>query len=146
MNLLCHLVRFFGCMIGLFFVASDFADVLGFVPYSDETPPWTERLLHSAPTMFVGLVLLMPVRYSLRDAKFVILAFAYAAAIAWAVSSAIHGLSAYAAGGRHWGIVPTSLVPLGFISANAAVLLFRRWQAARPPNNSFKPTSLRDAA
>ena len=146
MNLPCHLVRFFGCMIGLFFVASDVADVLGFVPYSEETPPWAERLFHSVPTMFVGLVLLAPVRYFLRDARFMILVAAYAVAIAWAAYPAISGLSAYVAGGRHWGIVPASLVPLGFIAANAAALLFRRWQAARPPDNSFKPTSLRGPA
>lgn len=146
MNALCHLIRFLGCSIGLFFVVSGIADVLGFVPYSDETPPWTARLISSAPSMFVGIVLLVPVRYFLRDARFVALACAYGLAIAWALSSAVHGLAAYASGGRHWGIVPTSLVPLGFIAANAAVLLFRRWQATRLLGHSIDPTSFHDAA
>ena len=140
MNALCLLIRFFGCSIGLFMVVSGVADILGFVPYSDETPPWSTRLISSAPPMLVGTVLLVPIRHSLRELKFFVLLCAYGVTIVWALSLAIHGLAAYATGGRHWGIVPSSIIPIGVISANAAVLLFRRWQSTRPPNQSFKPT------
>lgn len=146
MNVLCHLIRFLGCGLGLFMMVSGTADVLGFVPHSNETPPWTARLIANSPSMFVGAVLLVPVRHFLLGAKVVALGCGFAVANMWALLSAVDGIAAYMSGGRHWGIIPASLVPLAIISANTAALAFLRWQATRPPGNSFKPTSIRDAA
>jgi hypothetical protein len=140
MNVLCHITRSFGCWLGLFFVVSGVADVFGFVPHSEEMPPWTARLISNAPPILVGVVLLAPVRHFLRGTKAKALAFAYAVASIWVLRLAVGSLSDFAAGGKHWAIVPISLALAAIALANGAVLLYRCVQTSRPPNHSVKPT------
>ena len=70
MKAICHSIRFLGLLMGLFLLASGIANTLGFVPYSHETPAWSVRLVSSAPSMLVGLVLLLPNRHFLSERKF----------------------------------------------------------------------------
>lgn len=135
MNVICQISRFLGCSLGLFFVAIGVADVIGFVPHSHATPPWNARLASSAPMLLVGAVLLVPVQHSLKGARAIALGLGYAAAIIWVLRVAISGLAAFAAGGKHWAIVSASLAPAAIVLANAAVLLYRWWQAKRSPND-----------
>jgi len=143
MKVTCIIVRFIGCLVGMFVLVSGVADVLGFVPYSYATPPWTSRLVSASPAMLGGIVLLAPIRYFLRGKKYVLLAAGYILLVLAVAVQSVLGISDYLGGTKHWAVVPTGLAFLVIPAANAFVLWYRRQSSVRSPNNSFKGKPLR---
>ena len=140
---ICILIRIGGSLLGLFVLVSGVADVLGFVPYSDATPPWTARLISALPAILGGVILLAPIKYFLREKPYAVLATAYAILVLAVAVQGGQGVLGYLEGIKHWAILPTSLAFLAIPAANAFVLWYSHQRSVRPPNNSFKGKPLR---
>lgn len=131
------LVRLAAWLVGSFVVLSGLMNIMGFIPYSNEMPAWTARLISSLPSMVGGVILLAPMNRFLRGRRYALLAIGYGALVLGAAIMAARGIHAYLGGGRHWAIVPTSLILLSIPLANALLLWRLHWATAAAPNKSI---------
>lgn len=131
LKVLSLLVRGLAWLAGSVMVISSVADVLGYVPYSYETPPWTQRLLSNLPVIASGLVLLAPMRWFLRGLRFRLLMAAYGVLVATQAWASLRDGLAYLEGHKSWQIVPAALVFLAVPAANALLLWWRHRGAVR---------------
>ena len=146
MKALFVLIRLTGYLLGSFALLSGFADVLGFVPHSHETPTWSARLIAALPSMLGGVVLLMPIKHFLCGTRYYVLAGGYTILILAVATLAAQGLIAYFSGAKDPAVVPVAMAFLYIPVANAFVLWRMRRDLKKPPNNSFKPNPLRGSA
>jgi len=146
MKAIFSLIRLTGYLLGSFALFSGLADVLGFIPHSHETPPWTTRLMAALPSMLAGIVLLVPIKYFLRGAMYYALAAAYAFVVLAAAILGAQGLIGYWSGAKDPAVVLVVMVFFCTPAANAFVLWRMRRDHKRPPNNSFKPNPHRGSA
>ena len=131
MKLLFLLVRGLAWLAGSFLLLTSVADVLGFVPYSDETPPWTQRLLSRLPVIASGLVLLAPMRWFLRGYRFRLLIAAYGVMVATQAWDGVRDGLAYLHGQASWHIIPAALFFVAVPLANALLLWWRHRDSVR---------------
>ncbi|HEY0683645.1 MAG TPA: hypothetical protein VGD45_15035 [Steroidobacter sp.] len=124
------LVRLAAWLMGSFAVLSGLMDIMGFVPYSNQMPAWTSRLTSSLPVMVGGVILLIPMSRFLLGRRYALLALGYGALVLAAAIMAAQGILVYLGGGRHWAIVPSSLVLLSIPLANALLLWWSHRAAA----------------
>lgn len=127
------LVRLAAWLAGLFFVLGGLMNIFGFIPYSYEMPPWPSRLISSLPSMIAGVVLLTPMSRLLSGRRYALLAVSYGGLVLWTAVMAAQGIHEYLSGGKHWAIVPTSLVMLSIPFANALLLWWLHRGAATEP-------------
>ena len=122
MWLLCAVIRLCGLLLGLFAVLSGVADVAGFLPYSDATPPWTERLLSNLPMLVGGLILLLPINRFLAQSRFRFLLGAYLLLLLAVLALAAQGVIDYRAGLKHWVVLWPGLIILSVVAGHIFVL------------------------
>jgi hypothetical protein len=146
MKIVLILIRLTGYLLGSFALFSGLADVLGFIPHSYETPPWSARLIAALPLMLAGIVLLVPIKYCLRGAMYYALAAAYALVVLAVAILSAQALIGYFSGTKGPAVVPIAMTFLYIPVANAFVLWRMHRDHKRPPNNSFKPNPLRGSA
>ena len=60
MSVLIWLLRYITGFFGFFLLLMITAEVFGFIPHSEETPTFIDRLIACAPFLFFSLVLLVP--------------------------------------------------------------------------------------
>ena len=80
------------------------------------------------------MILLVPMGKFSSGRPFVALAFAYAVMVLAAALLAIQGIVHYLQGGKHWGIIPASLVIASIPAANALLLWWTHRASSRAPN------------
>ena len=146
MKIVFLLIRLTGYLLGSFALFSGAADVLGLIPHSHETPPWSARLMTSMPSMLAGAVLLVPIKYCLRGTKYYFLAAGYTVVVLAAALLSAQALVGYFSSAKDPAIVPTAMVFLYIPVANAFVFWRMRRDYKGPPNKSFKPNPLRGSA
>jgi hypothetical protein len=105
-------------MLGLFWVASSFLDVLGLIPYSEATPPLSWRALHSIPLMIAGGLYLFPCRVVGSDRLRVGIAGALTPVVAWSLYLSIEGAGGYLSGRKSWHVVPAAVLLLAVAVGN----------------------------
>lgn len=139
MKVVLGLIRLLGYLLGGFALLSGAADVLGFIPHSYETPPWTARFVAALPSMLAGVVLLVPIRHFLTGPKYCVLAVAYALLVLATAILSLQGLTDYASGAKDPAIVPFALAVFYIPAANAFVLWRLHRDRERQSDNSIKP-------
>jgi uncharacterized membrane protein HdeD (DUF308 family) len=116
------LVRAAAYALGALFVVSGILDILGFMPYSNETPPWRARLLSELPVLAGAAVLLVPMKSFTRGGPHTVLKIAYVLLILATAANLVDGVRGYVAGRMSWHVIPASLVLAAIVVANAIVL------------------------
>jgi hypothetical protein len=111
-------VRALVVLVGLFFVVSSLADIFGLGPYSMETPPLRQRIVHSIPIAVASLALLIPYRPLTSAVTRLVVMFILLLFAAYFLFITVAGLRAYAAGEKSWHVIPASLVLSSIVAAN----------------------------
>ena len=112
--------------LAAFLIVSGIVDLLGFMPYSTETPAFIHRLLRQLPLLAGAAVLMVPMKQCTRDIPFAVLNVAYIALSLFAVANVVTGIAKYAAGQLSWQVVPTTLVIFAIVAGNAVVFAAMR--------------------
>ncbi|HKS56226.1 MAG TPA: hypothetical protein VJS12_13125 [Steroidobacteraceae bacterium] len=119
--LLRWLARASAYALAAFLVVSGIVDLLGVMPYSDETPAFIHRLLRQLPVLAGAAVLMVPMKQCTRDVPFAVLNVGYIALSLFALANVVTGIARYAAGQLSWQVVPSTLVILVIVAGNAIV-------------------------
>ena len=127
-------IRVVGCMLGLFLFGTGLLDILGYMPHSNEMP-WTERLTASLPAMIAGAVLLLPMRGFIRGPRYAALQAIYLVLVFAVLMKLTDGALDYLQGQLHPAVIPTALVLVSIVAANAGVLWLMHRRAARPSDD-----------
>jgi len=88
-------------------------------------PPIKERILNAGLPFLYAILLIVPHRYTVNNLAFYIKMSLLLIASCWMVLTGLNGIIEYLQGGKHWGILLTSMVALA-ISAVAPFTLFTK--------------------
>lgn len=125
-------VRVMGCLLGMFLLFTGLLDVLGYVPYSNEMPPWPDRLTSSLPSMLGGAVLLLSMRRFTLGPRYAVLQAAYLVIVFAGLMKLAEDSLGYLQGHVHGAVIPTAAVLVSIVAANAGVLWHMHRRAANP--------------
>jgi peptidoglycan/LPS O-acetylase OafA/YrhL len=112
------ILRALAVLLGLFWLATASLDILGLIPYSNETPPLARRAAHSLPLILAGAVFLLPYR-AVRSRPLragiglILILFA-----GGALYLLIDGGAGYVRGERSWHILPVALLISALVAGN----------------------------
>ncbi|HEY7642467.1 MAG TPA: hypothetical protein VH814_22225 [Steroidobacteraceae bacterium] len=116
--------------LGAFLLVASLLDLLGLMPYSDETPPFAHRLVKQLPLIAAAAVLMVPMKRFSRGVRHTVLQAAYVILSLAAAANLVHGVTRYMAGRMSWQVIPTTLVVFGIVVANAAIFWSMRERVA----------------
>ena len=105
-------------MVGVFYLATSSAEILGLLPHSDETPPLAQRVARCLPLAAMGTTFVLPYRMVRSRRSRILAGGALLLSLAWFVYLSADGVRGWLTGGKSWHVIPVAAFFTAMVVAN----------------------------